>query len=245
MLKDFTAEKFDIIIQAGQSNAKGSGHGDVQNPFRLNERIWYLNRNFTISLAQERVWDNKITGDFSLSFADEYIRNDKLKEGSNLLIIRAAEGGTGFSDKRWGLEDDLFKNMMEMVRTALTLNPENRLVAFLWHQGETDKGTDFEIHYKNLIQLVNSVRMDFNCKDLPFIAGDFVHDWKDRVGASCEPVIRAVKRVCEDINGRFVETDNLQSNGQALGTDDTIHFSREALRVLGMRYYSAWADICI
>ena len=32
MLTDFTTEKFDILIQAGQSNAQGTAFGDVSHP---------------------------------------------------------------------------------------------------------------------------------------------------------------------------------------------------------------------
>ena len=33
---------YDVIIQAGQSNAEGWGVGDVQNPYLPNENINYL-----------------------------------------------------------------------------------------------------------------------------------------------------------------------------------------------------------
>lgn len=39
---------------------------------------------------------------------------------------------------QWGLQDDLYVRMMEMVDFARSLNAENRVVGFLWHQGETD-----------------------------------------------------------------------------------------------------------
>jgi hypothetical protein len=40
-----------------------------------------------------------------------------------------------------------------------------------------------------------------------------------------------------------VESDGLQSNDQALGTGDTIHFSRRAIYELGKRYFEAFTDI--
>ena len=46
MLKDFSKEEFDIIIQAGQSNSEGCGVGDVENPYTPNDSIWYLNNDF-------------------------------------------------------------------------------------------------------------------------------------------------------------------------------------------------------
>ena len=49
MLKDFTKESFDILIQAGQSNSEGYGFGPVDNPYQPNDRVWYLNGDFTIT----------------------------------------------------------------------------------------------------------------------------------------------------------------------------------------------------
>ena len=246
MLRDFSKEEFDIIIQAGQSNSEGCGVGDVENPYTPNDNIWYLNNDFTISMAQERVWGNAIAGDYSLSFAREYIESGKLMAGRKVLIIRAAIGGTGFLDNRWKLEDDLYLRMMDMIKTALSINANNKLVAFLWHQGETDAflNADFQTHYTNLSTLIHHVRTTFDCADLPFIAGDFVHHWKFENIEICTPVINAIKEVCSTIgNSLFVETTGLQSNDQKVGNQDIIHFCREALYQLGRLYFRAFENI--
>lgn len=39
MLKDFSEEKFDIIIQAGQSNSEGYGFGKVEGPYEPSDRM--------------------------------------------------------------------------------------------------------------------------------------------------------------------------------------------------------------
>lgn len=39
MLYDFSSDKFDIVVQAGQSNAEGSGLGPQESGYRLNDRI--------------------------------------------------------------------------------------------------------------------------------------------------------------------------------------------------------------
>lgn len=242
MLKDFTKEKFDIIIQAGQSNAEGCGQGMAEHPFGNNDgRIWYLNPNFTISLASERVWGNNIAGDFSLTFAAEYIKAGLLAEGRKLIIIRAAVGGTGFSDKRWGMEDDLFLCLIDMIKTARELNPENRFVAFLWHQGEGDWGTSFETHYANLSGLLKSVRDEAGVANLPFAAGDFVPQWRDaNTKGEEKPVRRAIREVCANSQpAAFVESDGLLSNAQKTGGKDTVHFCRDSLNVFGVRYFNA------
>lgn len=255
MLLDFSKKNFDIIIQAGQSNAEGYGFGDVENAYQPNPSVWYLNGDFTITPAAELVANNGVQSNFALSFAQRYIEKNLLSEGRELLILRCAVGGTGFLDNRWNLTGDLYLRMMDMIKTALSLNPSNRLVAFLWHQGETDalNNADFETHYNNLSTLLNNVTTTFNATSLPFIAGDFVHDWKDNNLAICEPVIKAIKKICaEHTNGRFVESEGLKSNAQVIPTNhplgwgdtDVIHFSRASLYELGNRYFDAFIS-CI
>lgn len=240
----FSSEKYDIILQGGQSNAEGCGMGPVDEEFVPDDDILYFNSDMSITRAEERCWDGNAVGDFSLSFAMQYKRAGLLDEGRKLLIIRSAVGGTGFVDKRWGIKDDLYLRMMEMVRATLALNPANRLITFLWHQGENDNGTPATIHSAHLSGLVNSVRGEFGLPNLPFIAADFVHEWKWANIAACEPTVNGIIDTCTDIgHGRFILTDTLLSNNEKHGNGDTIHFSRDALRILGLRYFEAYRAI--
>ena len=251
MLKDFTKEIFDVVIQAGQSNAAGYAFGPTDEPYVPDTRVWYMNENDTISLAVEHVKLNSIQSNFALSFAKKYIETGRLKEGRKILILRAAIGGTGFLDNRWKLTDDLYLHMREMIRTALVLNPENRLVALLWHQGETDANlrASFDVHYKHLNDLLQSVRSTFAMPALPFVAGDFIQHWKGENLERSAPVIDAIRAVCRDCgSGAFVETDGLTSNAQEhnerpMGKEDRIHFSRHAVYELGRRYFEKYIEI--
>jgi hypothetical protein len=139
-----------------------------------------------------------------------------------------------------------------MIRTALALNPENRLVCLIWHQGETDAvyNASYDVHYGNLFTLVKLTREAFGVPELAFIAADFVNQWRDDNAGICAPVLDAIHAVCRDSgNAAFVETDGLLSNrqqseqdGRSL-IDDTIHFSRRALYTLGKRYFEAYRAI--
>ena len=245
-MKNFCDESFDIIVQGGQSNAEGYGFGPVNAPYIPNPDIWYYDREHFIMPAMELVSDNNIRGDFSLIFATEYVKAGLLREGRKLLIIRAAVGGTGFCDNRWGVGYDLRMNMMLMIKEALALNSQNRLIAFLWHQGETDAAgmTPTEMHRQNLLKLVGEVRETYNYPNLPFIAGDFVHHWMNWMFHLTAPVTDAIREVCDTVgHAAFVETDGLLSNNQQIGIDDIIHFSREALYELGVRYFDAYEGI--
>lgn len=255
MLKDFTQEKFDIIIQAGQSNSEGFGVGPVDEPYEPNDSVWYLNQDFTVSLAAESVTQNEVKGTFALSFAREYLKAGLLKEGRKLLIVRSAVGNTCFSDGHWTMDGDCYLRMMEMIRTALSLNSENRLIALLWHEGEGDavmKATH-DAQYEHLTEMLASVRKEFSVPALPFLAGDFVHSWRDDCIDICEPVVTAIRDFCRDSEySAFVETDDLVTNFGELhratpcGKDmieDPIHFSRRSLYILGKRYFDAFTEM--
>lgn len=251
MLMDFTKEKFDIIIQAGQSNSEGYGVGPVEEPYVPNDLVWYMNGSFTVSQAAEWVDGNEIRGTSVLPFAREYVNAGLLEEGRKLLILRTAEGGTGFSTGEWVKTGRLYLRMMEMIRTALELNPENRLVCFLWHQGENEveNSVSYDVHYSNLAGLVRSVAEEFEASELPFIAGDFVPSWRDYNLERSTPVVQAIRDVCKECKrGAFVESDGLKSNIEELqrktaGWEDPIHFSRKNLYILGKRYFDAFVEL--
>ncbi|MBQ7152375.1 MAG: hypothetical protein IJR83_00350 [Clostridia bacterium] len=248
MLNDFSKSKFDILIHAGQSNAAGCGVGSVKEPYCPNDKVWYLLQDFNIAKAAEYVQKNDVEGNFSLSFVDAYRAAGLLAEDRKILIVRSAVGGTGFRDHHWGLHDDYYLQMLEMIDTALALNPENRIVGLLWHQGETDAALNatYDEHYNNLSTLLKSVTQRYHVPTLPFVAADFVQNWKRDLPDICKPVVDAIRAVCADYShGAFVETDGLLSNKEQLALigrdyDDTIHFSRESLYELGRRYFAAF-----
>ena len=256
-------QAYDIIIQGGQSNSEGSGLGPVEQAYEPSEDILYLDvdktteafpgglnviyadRPFYIHKAGERVWQSEyILGDLALSFSKKYIENGLLEKGRKLLIIRASVGGTGFQTKHWGMQDPLYLKMLEMTDYALSLNPENRIVSFLWHQGENDavEGNTPENYKNQLLKMITSVRERYG--NMPFIAGDFVNEWKTLNISICEPIVNVIKEVVLLVgNSAFVETSDLLSNNQTINNGDNIHFSRQSLYILGERYFEKFKNI--
>lgn len=266
---------YDIIIQAGQSNAQGYGYGETMHPYVPNDAVLYFcdkdfeefddtkycsdGSGFQVVVAKERnVGEHKVCN-FALSFANEYVKAGLLKEGRKILIIRCAIGATSFTRKRWGKTDDLFHRMLKAIDNSMKLcygDNDHRFIAFLWHQGESDTDEMLSVgkYYNDLKYLVEAVREKSNVLDLPFIAGDFVQDWKNsssEIKARCDVVILDTKKLCEDLScSNFVESDGLLSNRQNPSCpnlpnvkNDNIHFCRDSQIELGKRYFKKFLQL--
>ena len=248
-------EAYDIILQAGQSNADGYGHGPAECPYIPGERILYLTAGnpqageyypegeYVISVAAERpVPDHPddFLGDFSLSFAEKYVEEGRLEKGRKLLIVRTAVGGTGFLKGYWRKGDPLYERMLRMTDYALSLNPENRLVGFLWHQGEHEAAflNDPERYREQLKEVVESVWARYG--HMSFVCGGFCDQWAQENQPACDEIQAVIRAVAEETGGAYIETADLRSNDQKTGDGDTIHFCREDLQELGRRYYAAY-----
>ncbi len=268
-------EKFDIIVLGGQSNAEGFGLGPVTEEYIPDERILWMNDNanphfendengnghltidkeaeISITIADEPFNEGKTSkiGKLAFFFAKEYVKNGRLQEDRKLLIINAAVGGTGFCRNEWGKSAILYERLKKMVEKALAMNAENRIVAFLWHQGECDsfENADWSVekkyttHKKNLGELFDDFKECFTCKKLSIIAAGFCDEWYLQNKVPCDAVLKAIQEVLAERNGAFVDTSGLKSNNQMNGDGDDIHFCRESAHILGKRYYEAYAKI--
>ncbi len=248
-------EKFDIILLAGQSNAQGSGFGPCDEEYekdgdilrmdgsRIYDNGWKVDFPFEISID---IPDSHERDDFSLSFAHEYKKAGLLEEGRKILLVHTALGGTAFATGHWRVGDYLYKRMLYMLDCALNMNTENRLVALLWHQGESDvlNNNVGEEYNKQLTALFSAVRKRTDGGFLPIITGDFVQNWIPRHEKECSLIKEQIKLVTSSFGGAFVDTAALPSNHEA-GTraEDYIHFSRNSLHLLGKRYFEAFQKV--
>ena len=269
LIKNPTSEKLDIIILAGQSNMEGFGCGPAHLEWIPNEKILMMNGEFSthvekyivvepapeysIGVADERYSKDyrAKTGVFALEFARRYAES-RLAPDRKLLLVQSAVGGTGFVGGHWGESDILYKRMLEMVDAALLMNSENRVVGMLWHQGEHDayeqRGADAEqilsSYEKNISTLINGARNRYG-KDMPIVAAGFTHGWLDEYPVECKAVLSAMKKVFSEL-GRCIlveNTEDLKSNADVIGGEDTVHFSKIACYELGARYFEAFEQI--
>lgn len=253
-------DKYDIIIQAGQSNAIGCGRGEVTEEYAPKENILYLvtdpeeytdengkwgirykTGEMNIVIADDHTRDLGTHGDFGLSFAQEYLKAGLLAPDRKLLIVRAGVGGTGFVTHFWDETGICYRQMLRMTDHAVALNPENRIVGLLWHQGENEafEGNKPETYYQQLKFLIDSVKERYCLKDIPFVCGGFCKEWADKYRENCDAILAVIRQIGAEY-GAYVETEDLKSNNQDHGDGDDIHFCRESLHILGKRYFEAY-----
>ena len=90
MLKDFSKEHYDIIIQAGQSNSEGCGLGKTDLPYVPNDRVWYMNGGILLSHAHvNSVNGNEIQSTYVLEFARLYMEKGYLTDGRKLFDLKS------------------------------------------------------------------------------------------------------------------------------------------------------------
>lgn len=232
---------YDIILVAGQSNAEGYGRGDEDFKFVPHAPIYGYTEKVGIHLAcDKKIRRRDFTASFSLYFGEEYFRAGLLEPGRKLMLLNAAVGGTGFSDHRWGIGEDLFERMIRLTREVLALNPENAIKAFLWHQGETDVygGVDGASYAKLLGTLISETQNRLNIAHVPFIAGNMVPGWMQQNPGAYE-IAESTRKLMESLPlGGYAESDGLVANS----AEDNIHFSRKSCVELGRRYFQVYLE---
>lgn len=261
--------KYDIIILAGQSNAVGFGCGETDYQLKHENRIQELYDDQGICYIQDkegkdylpiyRPWKLKLVdaadgrkNSLAMRFADEYVEQGCLAEDRKVLLLRCAVGGTGFYNGNWGVGMLLYERMLDMIRYALDLNSENRVVAFLWHQGESDaferQDWSYEerrtYYYNNLKPVIEKVRTFCDQPKLPFLCGGLIDDWSQEYRQPCDAVMEATKQVCADVGcAAFADATGLLSNNQKTGNGDNIHFCLDATYTLGERYFARFKAV--
>ena len=276
MEKDFSKMVFDIVVVAGQSNAEGYGVSYDTKPLvisnayelidknkygmRLKEDGSYGGLNFVypvetiIRELQERKGDDGKTycADLSLSFVKKYQKSKYYSPDRKILVIKTAYGGSGFAFDQQGVGNPLYQRTLDMINVGLSLNKNNKIVAFLWHQGEHDAFENaqfsyderYEYYYSNLLKQFLAFREEYKQFDFPIITGELCRDWKKRYVVQSEAVEKATINVCEKIgNAMFVHTSDLPSNEEENHNGDLDHYSKKSILILGERYFEAFASL--
>ena len=274
MKNEFSDFVFDIVVVAGQSNAEGYGVSHESEPLVISNAYEIIDKNkygmklkedgsydsldfvypveVVIRELQERSVDGIYNSDLSLSFVEEYKKSKFYSPERKILVIKTGYGGSGFAFDQHGVGNPLYIRMIDMINIGLSLNNNNRIVAFLWHQGEHDAFENawfsyeerYEYYYSNLLNEFLGVREEYKQFDFPIITGGLCRDWKKRYMIESEAIEKATIDVCEKIgNAKFVQTSDLPSNEEIIHNGDLDHFCKESILSLGKRYFEAFASL--
>ena len=265
---------FDIIVLAGQSNAEGYGVSLDSKPIVISDAYEIIDKNkFGMKLKedgsyggldfvypveviirelQERYSGDSYCSDLSLGFVRKYKQSKFYSRDRKILVIKTGYGGSGFAFDQHGVGNPLYIRMLDMINIGLSLNKNNRIVAFLWHQGEhdayenawfTDKER-YDYYYSNLLKEFLAVRKEYKQFNFQIITGEMNRDWKKKYPNQSEAVQKATIDVCNKIgNAAFVRASDLPSNEEVLHNGDTDHFCKESILILGERYFEAFKSL--
>lgn len=222
------------ILIIGQSNMGGRGFKDEVPPI-INEKIYVL-RNGRWRAMYVPVNPDRKTSGVSLveSFADLYANEHNVDVG----IIPCADGGTSLD--QWHVGGLLFDHACYMAELA---SRTSTIAAVLWHQGESDCSADrYPLYEKKLTKILGAFREKLNLYDIPFLLGglgDYLEYCERSDKYKNYIYVNEALELVADKNKMtgFVSAKGLGAN------PDNLHFSAEALREFGVRYYNEFVKL--
>jgi Carbohydrate esterase, sialic acid-specific acetylesterase len=240
-----------VVPILGQSNAVGMGLGaDPAGADRPHPRVhqWAMcgpSKNTAI-LAVDPLLHEMPAGGVGFGVTFGKLLADAT--GHSVLLIPAARGDTSFTPKNgytWDPADtrtrtNLYTQAVTAIDTALARHPGGRVVAVLWHQGETDVPlTPAPVYQAKLDLVIDDLRHRYGA-ELPFLLGQMVPEEMERSGKD----YAAIDAVHAATPGRrpmcaFVEGPRGSING---GSDR--HYNAAGQRELGRRLWDAYRKMC-
>ncbi|HHT8639847.1 TPA: DUF6645 domain-containing protein [Escherichia coli] len=133
---------------------------------------------------------------------------------AGILLVPCCRGGSAFTagadgtysdstgasedSARWGVDKQLYKDLISRTKAALAKNPKNRLLAVVWMQGEFDIDAKPTEHSALFLAMVEKFRADLaeqaeqctggSAAGVPWICGDTTYFWKQKN----EPAYQAI-----------------------------------------------------
>ena len=159
--------------------------------------------------------------------------------GKTVGLIPCAVGGTSVAAWMPGGVDDHdpdnfpYDKAIEKAREA---KKSGKIVAVLWHQGETDAQRKTVGYTEKLRTIVQNFRKDLQLgADVPFIAGDMASFYREDISENISIVDNALEVLArEERSFMYIHTKDMNHRG------DNLHFDTESLHKLGARYFEAY-----
>lgn len=249
---------YDVFLVAGQSNATSVGAGrsvaldsNVAGVFQwhmggpLLDKIYPASEPIVETLNYN--WPTEwvqLGGENGSGFGYSFCKLYKAANpAANVLLLPCAVGGTGFTNNRWGVGQDLYARAITVANLAMAQNAGSTLKGILWHQGEADIGIAESTYTSKLQALVSGFRSSIstgaNCK---FIAGRMVSQFQPTdpaTNAMRQTIVNAVASI-----NRSAMCDLAGSNALTFSSSyNNIHYNAAGCRAMGQLYYTAWVNL--
>lgn len=254
-----------LVLLVGQSNMAGRGFAGPDDLTAI-PNLLMIRPDFKWQPAIEPITrDRKFIGTFQQS-GEKIIGNDPfetvLPEGDQKVVgvglgrtfgrllaeanpgktvglIPCAVGGTPISAWMPGGGDthDLEKHPYDdSIKKAVEAQKSGKIVAVLWHQGESDAKLQTPEYTEKLRMVVHNFRHDLQLgDDVPFIAGDMASFYREEIMKNIGIVDQALETLTrEEASFLYVTTKDMMHRG------DNLHFDTDSLHKLGERYFEAY-----
>jgi len=175
-------------------------------------------------------WDAQ-AGDMGLAlqFSIDYVN----ATGARVVLIPAADGGTGFSGNHWNPGNAQYEHAVDATNALMTANADWIFKGILWHQGESDStNSSFSQQFHKMIQ---QMREDINDADqeTPFILGELLAG-----GSQTTALNSGVLTNTPTYNYRTALVSSA-----SLTSYDNLHFDASSLRTFGTRYRTDFSGL--
>ena len=241
MIADGTNQQFllDSVLMLGQSNMAGRGNLGEVKPIR-NPMCYMLRMGRWQPMCEpvnpdRAIFEGRFRSGVSLaaSFADDYAKYFQRPVG----LIPCADGGTNIS--QWQPGELNYDHAVMQAKLAMRTS---RLVAILWHQGESDCQNDADVaaYKERFIRVATRLRKDLDMPNLPIVLGEI----PQKIGESWKTQGRE-RQMNAILNQLAREVPNCaiaSSEGLAVKPDG-VHFDSESCRELGSRYFRAYRSL--
>lgn len=230
-----------VFLMLGQSNM--AGRGDPREVAPLSAKHTFVLRNGKWQSMTEPInFDRPIcfegkmgtnsgigpAASFARAFADFY--------GEDTGLVPCAEGGSSLDD--WAPGGQLFLNACFQAKLAANVG---ELTGILWHQGEAEcsdkeKAGSYAERFLHIMSELNK----FLGTDLDIVVGELGEFFKRHPGKPqyVDTVNQALHTLAEEHdNIAIASSEGLADRG------DLLHFSAEAQREFGRRYFEAYREM--
>ena len=214
-----------LFLLIGQSNMAGRGKVTPADE-QTNPRIFMLDKACAWVPAKDPVHFDKpkVAG---VGLCSEFARRVAAKDSAAKVgLVPCAFGGTSLD--QWKPGSALYTNAVARMRVALK---SGQLKAILWHQGEGDSAASKVATYpERFAKMIGQLRQDLGAPDVPVLVGELGASYN----ASYAPFNAMLPQVTNAVpRSALVSSAGLGSN------PDKVHFSADALRDFGKRYFEA------